>query len=85
MCSTRHFYGQKSGERLTWLNLSVVDICFAGKLSGWREEDGVIQSAQEFFFFFISCPEEKSDCFDMSGKIVCCFIHPLGTCWTVAV
>lgn len=34
------------------------------------------------FFFFISCPEEKFDCFDMSGKIVCCFIHPLGTCWT---
>lgn len=51
MCSTRQFYGQKSGERLTWLNLSVVDICFAGKLSGWREEDGVIQSAQEFFLF----------------------------------
>lgn len=51
-CSTQHFHGQKSGERLTWLNLSVVDICFAGELSGWREEDGVIQSAQEFFFFF---------------------------------
>lgn len=52
VCSTRHFYGQKSGERLTWLNLSVVDICFAGKLRGWREEDGVIQSAQEVFFYF---------------------------------
>lgn len=54
MCSMQHSYGQNSGERLTWLNLSVVGICFAGELRGLREEDGVIQSAQEFFFYLLS-------------------------------
>lgn len=67
-------------DEFGWIDQECMFVLQVNWVDGWKKV-----GSSKVFFFFISCPEEKSYCFDMSGKTVCCFIHPLGTIWTAAV